>query len=60
MREVDLLLGRFAQNHLHEMSLEELKHFEALLQHSDQELYRWLFEKTSSASSIAPGVIRHF
>mgnify|MGYP001362495316 FL=1 len=45
MREMDFLLGGFAQNHLNLMSLNEIKQFEILLAFPDQDLYGWFFEE---------------
>ncbi|OJW51022.1 MAG: hypothetical protein BGO67_11850 [Alphaproteobacteria bacterium 41-28] len=45
MREMDWLLGGFAQKHIGTMLPEELYQFEALLTFLDQELYGWFFEK---------------
>lgn len=45
MREMDFLLGGFAQKYLKEMSLEELKLFEGLLVFPDQTLYACFFER---------------
>ena len=42
MREVDLLLGRFADAQLAEMAAEELGAFEALLDVPDQDVLAWL------------------
>jgi antitoxin CptB len=42
MREVDLLLGRFADAQLGEMAADELGAFEALLDVPDQDVLAWL------------------
>lgn len=42
IREMDLILGRFADEHLHRLSGEELAAFERLLDLPDQDLYRWI------------------
>lgn len=42
MREVDLLLGKFADQHLHNFSPEELGQFERVLDIEDPHLYAWL------------------
>lgn len=42
MREMDLLLGAYADARLREMSEEELDQFEILLQAPDQLLFKWV------------------
>lgn len=42
MREVDLLLGRYVDAHLAEMSEEDLARLEALLDIPDSDLFAWL------------------
>ena len=42
MKEMDLILGRFADLHLAEMSDSLLDQFEALLNCPDQKLYAWI------------------
>ena len=39
MREMDLLVGHFAERHISSMNEEELKQFESLLALSDDDLY---------------------
>ena len=41
-REMDLLLGRFADAHLAAFTPEELDCYEALLKQSDPDLYSWI------------------
>ena len=41
-REMDLLVGGFADAHLAEMSQEQLDLFEQILDAPDPDLYRWL------------------
>lgn len=41
-READLILGGFADAHLHELDAGELDRFEALLAESDHDLYDWV------------------
>lgn len=42
MKETDLLLGRFAQDHLATLSDRELEHYEALLEAGDGQIYLWV------------------
>ena len=49
-RELDLILGAFADAHLEELSEERLDEFEALMLHAnDQDTYAWIV-----GTSIAP------
>jgi len=41
-REMDLLMGSFADTHLGSFTSEQLEHYEALLQLNDPDLYRWV------------------
>lgn len=45
-REMDLLLGRFAERHLAEFSVQQLADYEALLEVGDPDLYGWIAGKT--------------
>jgi antitoxin CptB len=42
IREMDLLLGGFAEAHLAGLSPEDLDLYEALLEESDRDLYAWV------------------
>ena len=42
MREMDMLLGRFAEQHIDSFSNRELALFEAILNHVDPDIYAWL------------------
>jgi len=41
-RELDLLLGRFAEAHLDALTAEQLDRYAALLENGDPEIYDWL------------------
>jgi antitoxin CptB len=41
-REMDLLLGRFADNRLEALGRDELRVFAALLEQSDPDIYDWV------------------
>ena len=42
LKEMDLILGRFADDHLADLSPAALDAFEALLEESDADLYQWI------------------
>ena len=41
-READLILGPFADHHVHKFSPAQLDEFETLLDQPDQDLYAWI------------------
>jgi len=45
-REMDLLLGRFAERHLDQLNDVELGQYEALLGAADPDLYGWIAGET--------------
>jgi antitoxin CptB len=51
-KEMDVILGEFAQKHLHSMSFENLKKFEALLALSDQDLQDRLYKEKSLLDAL--------
>jgi antitoxin CptB len=42
MREMDLILGQFADAHIGDLSEEELRIFEDLLEAPDQDMFKWI------------------
>lgn len=42
LKEMDLILGHFADDHLADLSPAALDAFEALLEESDADLYQWI------------------
>ena len=44
MREIDLLLREFSQKKLGSMKYEDIKIFDAILDHDDQELFDYIFK----------------
>jgi antitoxin CptB len=42
IREMDLIMGRFADSHIDSLSAAELDEFEVLMQVPDQQLYAWV------------------
>lgn len=55
-RELDLLLGRFADDAVGELTDTELDEFEALLEIDDRELFGWILGK-ASVPDTAPKAI---
>ncbi|MFV0474461.1 MAG: succinate dehydrogenase assembly factor 2 [Pikeienuella sp.] len=52
MKEMDLILGRFADARLAELTEPRISAYEALLDENDQDLYRWV-------SGAAPAPAAH-
>ena len=44
-KEMDLVLGTYADNNLSNMSYDELVHFQSFLNLSDPDLYKWLISE---------------
>ncbi len=55
-REMDLILGRFADAHVPGFSDDELDQFEALLGESDPDLYDWITGQKFPLSHLEGGV----
>jgi antitoxin CptB len=45
IKEMDLILERYADNNLPRMDAARLDHYEALLDESDHDLYQWVTEQ---------------
>jgi len=50
-KEMDLLIGGFANNNLQSLTSEELKEFEILLNCTDKELSTWLVDNKKNIES---------
>jgi antitoxin CptB len=57
-RELDLLLGPFADRHLDGLSAGELAEYEALLLMPDPDVYDWILGQTEPPAAVAQGVLR--
>lgn len=54
-REMDLILGPYADAHLAAMDAATLDAYEALLEENDQDLYPWITARmTGAAASVPP------
>lgn len=58
MKEMDLILGRFADRELAAMGEGELAVYEALLAENDQDLYLWVTGARAAPDGLAPLVAR--
>ena len=52
-KELDLILGGFADNSLSELEMAELDLYEQLLSNDDHLIYGWLFEKEEAPKTFA-------
>lgn len=59
-REMDLLLGRFAERHLQTFSERQLALFEDMLELSDPELYAWLAGRDTPPVALRHDVMKLF
>jgi len=57
-REMDLLLGGFADRHLAAMSEEQLGQYEAILHIGDPELYAWIVERAAVPAAFDTPVMK--
>lgn len=51
-REMDLLMGRFADAHVPDMSESELDSYEKLLRESDPDLYSWVSGRSDPPAHV--------
>lgn len=58
IKEMDLILGRFADTHLAELSDDDLDLYDQLLSENDQDLYRWVSGQDSPPLALAPMIAR--
>ena len=58
MREVDLIMGRFADREIREWGAEELGEFEQLLEMADPQLFAWVTGQTDVPRSLDTALFR--
>jgi antitoxin CptB len=57
-RELDLLLGPFADRHLAGLTDDELAEYEVLLTMPDPDVYDWILGQAEPPPAVAGGVLR--
>ena len=57
-RELDLLLGPFADRHLDGLNDTEMSEYEALLTMPDPDVYDWILGQAEAPPAVASGVLR--
>lgn len=58
MREVDLIMGRFAERTINELTAEELLEFEQLMEVPDREILAWITGETDVPPAFDSGLFR--
>lgn len=58
MREVDLLLGRFANAEIGNLSSSELDDYELLIEEQDRDIFSWLTGEAETPSAYDTQVLR--
>ena len=58
MKELDLVLGPYADSHLAGMSGSELALYDALLDENDQDLLAWVLGQQPAPEALAPLIAR--
>ncbi len=56
-REMDLILGKFAETFLDKMDDKELKDFEKILEQSDKDIYKWIVSREAPPATVNLGLI---
>ena len=57
-REMDLLLGRFAERNLPTFSRRQVELYEALLEYSDNDLYEWMARRGQPPTALDHDVMK--
>ena len=51
-KEMDILLGQFAKQHIKDLSIEELKDLNEIMSIEDNLLYKWYFNKINNKKIV--------
>jgi len=57
MREMDLLMGSFAEKHLASLTPDQLDHYERLLDLLDPDVYDWILGRTPYPETVDAGLM---
>lgn len=57
-REMDLLLGSFAERNLRGFSADQLEQYERLLEYSDSDLYGWMTGRITPPAELNNDVLK--
>ncbi len=58
IKEMDIILTRYADDHLEDMTPEELDLYEALLGENDQDLYQWVSGQQDAPEALSELISR--
>lgn len=56
-KEMDLIMGKFAREHVPHFSVEDLTAYEDLLKENDPNLYNWIIGKEAPPANIATNIL---
>ena len=56
-REMDMILGRFADAHVGEMDEDALLQFDDLLKESDPDIYNWITQREKPPANVHSAVL---
>ena len=56
-REMDMILGRFADAHIGDMNESALAQFDALLKENDPDIYNWLTQRETPPANVRSSVL---
>jgi antitoxin CptB len=54
IKEMDIILGRYADTRLPDLDEASLDSYDALLSENDQDLYQWVTGQTTPPAALAP------
>ncbi len=57
MREMDLIMGSFADEHVPEFTVDELDLYDALLKENDPDVYSWVTGKESPPANFKSNIL---
>ena len=52
IKEMDIILGQFADAHLRELTAVELDEYESILSHNDHQLYGWITGRIETPEEV--------
>jgi len=56
-REMDLIMGTFADEHIHDFDEDQLAQYEAVLENPDPDLYNWVSGREDAPANVCNNVM---